>query len=52
MGEAVPYIHRVAGQPDRVIFVCCEGCIEDFNKEPAKFLAKLAAAKTAPAAKS
>ncbi|MBC7365846.1 MAG: hypothetical protein H7343_03380 [Undibacterium sp.] len=44
MGEAVGYIHRVAGQPDRVIFVCCDGCIDDFKKEPAKFLKKVDAA--------
>lgn len=44
MGEAAPYIHRVAGQPDRVVFVCCEGCIDDFKANPAKFLAKVDAA--------
>ena len=49
MGEATAYIHRVAGQPDRVVFFCCDGCSDDFKKEPAKFLAKLdAAAKSAP----
>ena len=47
MGEAAPYIHRASGQPDRVVFVCCEGCIDDFKANPAKFLAKVdAAAKT------
>eukprot|EP01035_Chromulina_nebulosa_P065202 gene65202-89212_t len=44
MGEAVGYIHRATGQPDRVIFVCCEGCIDDFKANPAKFLAKVDAA--------
>jgi hypothetical protein len=44
MGEAAPYIHRVTGQPDRVVFVCCEGCIDDFKANPAKFLAKVDAA--------
>ena len=57
MGEATPYIHRVAGKPDRVIFVCCEGCIDDFKGDPAKFLKKVddaaaKAAKSAPAKKS
>ena len=33
MGEAVGYVHRAAGQPDRVIFVCCKGCIDDFKAE-------------------
>ncbi len=45
MGEPAGYVHRVAGQPDRVIFVCCDGCIDDFKKEPAKYLAKLPAKK-------
>lgn len=45
MGEATAYIHRGAGQPDRVVFFCCEGCSDDFKKEPAKFLGKLDAAK-------
>ncbi len=44
MGEAMPYIHRVAGQPDRVVFLCCDGCIDDFKATPAKFLAKVDAA--------
>lgn len=53
MGEATAYIHRVAGQPDRVVFFCCDGCSDDFKKEPAKFLTKLdAAAKTKSAPKS
>jgi membrane fusion protein, copper/silver efflux system len=25
----------------RVVFVCCEGCIADLKKNPAKYLAKL-----------
>jgi hypothetical protein len=51
MGEAAGYVYRAAGQPDRVIFVCCEGCIDDFKAEPAKFLKKIdaAKAKSAPA---
>jgi YHS domain-containing protein len=28
-----------------VVFFCCEGCSDDFKKEPAKFLGKLDAAK-------
>jgi hypothetical protein len=44
MGDAVGYIHRAPGQPDRVIFVCCEGCIDDFKADPAKFLPKVDAA--------
>jgi YHS domain-containing protein len=51
MGEAAGYIHRAPGQPDRVVFFCCEGCGEDFKASPAKFLAKVDAA-AAQAAKS
>lgn len=45
IGQAVGYVHRVAGQPDRVIFVCCNDCVADFKAAPAKYLAKLDAAK-------
>ena len=45
MGEALGYVHRAAGQPDRVVFFCCGGCTDDFKAEPAKFLAKLDASK-------
>lgn len=41
MGGSVAYTHSVPGKPDRVVWVCCEGCIDDFKKEPAKFLPKL-----------
>lgn len=52
MGEAVPYVHRAAGKPDRVIFVCCEGCIDDFKADPAKYLKKVDdAAKAKPGKK-
>ena len=55
MGDAVAYVHRVAGKPDRVVFFCCEGCIDDFKADPAKFLKKVDEAaknKTAGAKKS
>jgi hypothetical protein len=45
MGDAPEYIYRVAGQPDRLVVVCCDGCSEDFLSEPARFLAKIDAAK-------
>src|SRR4051812_38600554 len=41
MGDAVAYVHHESGKPDRVVFFCCEGCIDDFKKEPAKFLKKV-----------
>jgi hypothetical protein len=51
MGDAFAYIHRATGQPDRVLFLCCEGCVDDFKADPAKFLKKLDdAAKSKPAA--
>lgn len=47
MGDSIVYMHREAGKPDREVRFCCEGCIEDFKADPAKFLKKLdAAAKT------
>lgn len=53
MGEFVNYVHKEAGKPDRVVRFCCEGCIDDFKKEPAKFLKKLDdAPQTSPAKKN
>ena len=51
MGEPVAYVHHAEGKPDRVVFFCCAGCIDDFKAEPAKFLKKVdEAAKAKPAA--
>lgn len=55
MGKSPEYIYRVAGQPDRLVIFCCDGCEEDFMKAPAKYLAKIdqaAKSKQAPAKKS
>jgi hypothetical protein len=41
MGEAVAHVHKAAGKPDRVVFFCCEGCLDDFKADPAKFLKKV-----------
>lgn len=41
MGKSPEFAYRVSGQPDRLVIFCCEGCEEDFLKEPAKFLAKV-----------
>ena len=41
MGDAVAYVHKAAGKPDRVVFMCCEGCIDDFKGDPAKYLKKV-----------
>jgi hypothetical protein len=51
MGDSPHYIYRVDGKPDRLVIFCCEGCEDDFKKEPAKYIAKLdaaAAKKSAP----
>jgi hypothetical protein len=53
-GKPVEFIYKQAGKPDRKILLCCEGCIDDFKKEPETYLAKLDAAyaeKTKAAAK-
>ncbi len=44
MGKSPEYIYRVDGKPDRLLIFCCDGCEEDFMKEPAKYLAVLDAA--------
>jgi len=40
MGEPYVFVHE--GQ---LIKLCCDGCLKDFKKEPAKYLAKLVAGK-------
>lgn len=49
MGDSSEYVYRVDGKPDQLVVFCCDGCNEDFLKEPAPYLAKLAAAKDAKA---
>ena len=49
MGGPVDYFYKVAGQPDRLIRFCCNDCVKDFEKEPAKFLAKIDEAAAAKA---
>jgi YHS domain-containing protein len=41
MGDASPYIYHQAGKPDRVVFFCCDGCLDDFKADPAKYLKKV-----------
>jgi YHS domain-containing protein len=40
-----PYIHKHDGKE---VQLCCKGCLKDFNKDPEKYLAKIAAAKAKP----
>lgn len=49
MGQSLEYIYRVEGKPDQLVVFCCDGCNEDFLKDPASYLAKLEAAKDAKA---
>lgn len=49
MGKSVTYVYKQAGQRDRTVMFCCKACIRKFEKEPAKYLAKLDAAETATA---
>jgi len=44
MGDTVRYTYKQAGKPDRVVFFCCKDCVKDFEKDPAKYVAKLDAA--------
>ena len=41
MGEASEFIYRRDGQPDRLVRFCCDSCVDDFKKDPAKYLALL-----------
>jgi hypothetical protein len=51
MGESKDMIYRQAGQPDRLVRFCCKNCLEDFEKDQAKYLQAItAAAKPAAAA--
>jgi len=43
-GGPFDYLHKEAGKPDRLVRFCCKACLKDFKKDPAKFLAKIAAA--------
>ena len=40
MGKPFTFVYK-----DQEIKLCCKGCKKDFDKDPAKFLKKLAAAK-------
>jgi hypothetical protein len=52
----IDYVYKADGQPDRVVRLCCKGCIKTFKKDPAKYLkmiddaAAAAALAKAPAA--
>ena len=41
MGSPIDYIYKQPGKPDRLVRFCCKDCIEEFEKEPAKYLKKI-----------
>jgi hypothetical protein len=47
MGEPYNHVHEA-----RLVRFCCDGCIEDFDKDPAMYLAKIDAAAAAGASRS
>ena len=49
MGDGSVFIWRAEGKTDRLVIFCCEGCVDDFKGDPAKYLKKL---DTAAAAKA
>ncbi|HMP89696.1 MAG TPA: hypothetical protein PJ991_05820 [Kiritimatiellia bacterium] len=53
MGPPINYIFKQEGKPDRLVRLCCKGCIKDFKKDPDKYLKIIddAAAKKAGSAK-
>lgn len=52
MGDAFDYIHKEEGKPDRLVRMCCDGCLKKFKKDPAKYLARIDAAQVEAAKKS
>lgn len=38
MGKAFDHVHKAEGQPDRLVRLCCKGCLRDFNRDPARYL--------------
>ncbi|HVU34376.1 MAG TPA: DUF3347 domain-containing protein [Opitutaceae bacterium] len=44
LDDPVRYVYQQSGKPDRVVYFCCKDCIKDFQKDPAKYLAKIDAA--------
>ena len=52
MGTPIDYIYKQPGKPDRLVRFCCKDCIEEFEKEPAKYLKKIDDAAAAKAKES
>ncbi len=41
MGEPYVHTHKEAGKADLAVSLCCKMCVKAFDKNPAKYLAKL-----------
>jgi len=41
MGEAVDYVCKQDGQPERLVRFCCKMCIPKFQKDQAKYLKEI-----------
>ncbi len=39
--DTAVYVHKEKGKPDRLVRFCCDSCIEEFQKEPARYLKML-----------
>lgn len=49
MGPPQDFVYRQDGAPDRLVRLCCNHCVRDFKKEPAKYLQAIADAAAAKA---
>jgi hypothetical protein len=49
MGPPQDYVYREEGKPDRLVRLCCNHCVRDFKKDPAKYLKMIDDAATAKA---
>jgi hypothetical protein len=38
MGPPINYVYKQDGNPDRLVRLCCKGCVKDFKKNPEKYL--------------
>jgi hypothetical protein len=38
MGPPINHVYKQDGKPDRLVRLCCKGCVKDFNKNPEKYL--------------
>ena len=48
MGDAINYVYKQEGKPDRLVRFCCKDCRKDFDKDPAQYLKKIDEAAAKP----